>query len=74
MPKHSATLNQPSLTRSVSNCEKRAIGSNGGFGYRSINDTIDVSLMDSVILASWICGESKEKKKAKNQLLIAIRR
>lgn len=58
-------MNQPSLTRSVSNCEKRAIGSNGGFGYRSINDTIDVSLMDSVILASWICGESKEKKKQK---------
>ncbi len=55
--------NQPSLTRSVSNCEKRAIGSNGGFGYKSINDAIDVSLMDSVILASWICGESKEKKK-----------
>ncbi len=58
-------MNQPSLTRSVSNCEKRAIGSNGGFGYRSINDAIDVSLLDSIILASWICGESKEKKKQK---------
>ena len=58
-------MNQPSLTRSVSNCEKRAIGSNGGFGYRSISETVDISLMDSVILASWICGESKEKKKQK---------
>lgn len=55
--------NQPSLTRAISNCEKRTIGSNGGFGYRSINDAIDVSLMDSVILASWACGESKERKK-----------
>jgi hypothetical protein len=64
-------MNQPSLTRSVSNCEKRAIGSNGGFGYRSINDTIDVSLMDSVILASWICGESKEKKKQKRDQIFA---
>lgn len=58
-------MNQPSLTWSVSNCEKRAIGSNGGFGYRSIDDAIDVSLLDSIILASWICGESKEKKRQK---------
>lgn len=58
-------MSQPSLVRSISNCEKRMIGSNGGFGYRSINDAIDISLMDSVILASWICGESKEKKKQK---------
>jgi len=58
-------MGQPSLTRSVSNCEKRQIGSNGGFGYRSINDAIEVGLLDSIILASWICGESKEKKKQK---------
>ena len=56
-------MNQPSLMRSVSNCEKRQIGSNGGFGYRSISDMTDISLMDSVILASWVCGESREKRK-----------
>lgn len=55
-------MNQPSLTRSASNCEKRQIGSNGGFGYRSINDGIEVALLDSVILAQWACGESREKK------------
>lgn len=58
-------MNQPSLTRAVSNCEKRAIGSNGGFGYRSIKDTVEIALLDSIILASWSCGESKEKKKQK---------
>lgn len=55
-------MNQLSLTQSVSNCEKRAIGSNGGFGYKSIRDDIEVSLLDSVILAYWSCNESKEKR------------
>ena len=49
---------QPSLTNSVTNCEKRQIGSNGGFGYKSINDdAYDIALMDSMILAQWICGQ-----------------
>ena len=55
--------NQPSMLDIVSNCEKRQIGSNGGFGYRSIKDGVDVSLMDSMILAYWLCSEQKEKKK-----------
>ena len=54
---------QPSLMQSVSNCEKRAIGNNGGFGYRSIRDDIDVSLLDSVILAHWACSQNRERKK-----------
>lgn len=58
-------MNQPSLTQSVSNCEKRPIGSNGGFGYKSIKDTSDIALMDSMILALWSCSESKVRKKQK---------
>lgn len=54
---------QPSLTQSVTNCDKRAIGSNGGFGYESQNESIDISLMDSVILAYWACQGSKPKRK-----------
>lgn len=54
---------QPSLAQAVSNCEKRAIGSNGGFGYRSINDSFDISLMDSAILAFWLASTSKAKTK-----------
>ena len=57
--------NQLSLTQSVSNCEKRAIGTNGGFGYKSLRDDIEVSLLDSVVLAYWVCSESKEKKTQK---------
>lgn len=53
---------QPSLTHSVSNCEKRAIGSKGGFGYKSISDLYDISLMDSAILAFWIASTTKEQK------------
>lgn len=56
-------MNQPSLTQAVSNCEKRAIGSNGGFGYKSIKDGVDISLLDSVILATWKCATAKEKSK-----------
>lgn len=56
-------MNQPSLTQSISNSEKRNIGSNGGFGYRSIKEGVEIALLDSVILAYWKCSESKEKKK-----------
>jgi hypothetical protein len=54
---------QPSLIMSVSNCDKRTIGSNGGFGYRSIRDDVDVALMDSAIIAHWQCANLKERKK-----------
>ena len=59
-------MGQPSMICSVTNCEKRTIGSNGGFGYRSINEAYDIALMDSMILAQWICGQ-KTKKTAKRQ-------
>lgn len=55
-------MNQPSLTEVVSNCEKRAIGTNGGFGYRSQKEDLDIALLDSVILAAWACSEYKERK------------
>jgi len=58
--------NQPSLMQSASNCEKRTIGTNGGFGYKSIKEKIDISLLDSVILAYWKCAGSKEKKKQRS--------
>lgn len=57
--------NQPSLSQSASNCEKRMIGTNGGFGYRSNKDKVDIALLDSVVLAYWACSTSKEKKKQK---------
>lgn len=53
---------QQGLTDSVSNVEKRAIGSNGGFGYRSLSDQIDVSIMESAALAYWACFKAKPKK------------
>lgn len=54
---------QPSLTQAASNCERRAIGSHGGFGYKAMKEGIEISLLDAVILAHWKCHESKEKKK-----------
>ncbi|HFI0645818.1 TPA: terminase [Streptococcus suis] len=54
---------QPSLQRVVTNCDKRNIGSNGGFGYRSHFDDMDISLMDSALLAHWACVTTKPKKK-----------
>ena len=55
--------NQPSLAQAAANCEHRAIGSSGGFGYTSILEGADISLLESVSLAHWICANSKEKKK-----------
>lgn len=56
---------QPSLSQVVTNCDKRNIGSSGGFGYRSQIEENDIALMDSVILAFWSCSSSKPPKKQK---------
>ena len=53
---------QPSLCNVISNCEKRAIGSNGGFGYRSIKENAESALLDSVIYAFWACSKAKKEK------------
>lgn len=58
-------MNQPSLAQSASNCDKRAIGTNGGFGYKSQKDEIEIALLDSAIFAYWACNEYKENKKQK---------
>lgn len=55
-------MGQPSVEQIVGNCEKRAIGSNGGFGYKSLRDDIEAAILDSIILAYWACSTSKEKK------------
>lgn len=56
---------QPSLFQIVTNCEKRPIGTSGGFGYKSQIEENDIALMDSMILAHWACAEAKESKKQK---------
>ena len=50
---------QPSLTQAASNCEKRNIGTAGGFGYRSTRVGVDITLLDSVILAHWAAVTDK---------------
>jgi len=56
-------MNQAALTQAVSNCEHRAIGSGGGFGYTAILEGADMSLLESVTLAHWLAANAKEKKK-----------
>ena len=58
-------MGQPSVEQVVGNCEKRWIGSNGGFGYKSLKEDIEIAILDSIILAYWACSTSKEKKKQK---------
>lgn len=57
--------NQPSLTQAASNSEHRAIGTGGGFGYASILEGADVTLLESAVLAHWACAGAKEKKQQK---------
>lgn len=54
---------QKTLADVVTHCDRRAIGSNGGFGYRSLDATVDISVMESMVLAHWLCATSKAKKK-----------
>lgn len=56
---------QPSLFQVVTNCDKRSIGTSGGFGYRSQIEENDIALMESMILAHWACAETKEVKRQK---------
>lgn len=58
-------MDQPGLTKVATNCEKRAIGSKGGFGYQAIFAEDDISLLDAAILASWGAEEFPEPKKQK---------
>ena len=56
-------MNQEELTNVVSNCQKRNIGSNGGFGYSALKPDEEIALMDSVILAHWLAAGDKGEKK-----------
>ena len=56
---------QPSLEQAASNCEKRLIGTGGGFGFKSLKEEIEIAILDSVILAHWACATSKERRKQK---------
>lgn len=58
-------LGQPSVQQAAANCEKRAIGANGGFGYRAIKDGVAIELLDSMILAYWQCASAKPARKQK---------
>lgn len=60
---HICHSSQPALEQAVSNCEHRAIGTGGGFGYTSILEGADISLLESTTLAHWACANAKEKKK-----------
>lgn len=56
-------MGQPSVVQIASNCEHRAIGSGGGFGYRSILEGAEVALLESIVLAYWKCSEHKPGRK-----------
>ena len=53
-------MGQASMAQAAANCEHRTIGSNGGFGYRSIKQGVDIALLDSAILAHWAASEAKD--------------
>lgn len=50
---------QDALKEVVGHCEKRNIGSNGGFGYQALTSDLEIALMDSCILAHWLCANDK---------------
>lgn len=56
-------MTQPGVDDIVTNCEKRPIGSAGGFGYKSIKVGADISILESIILAIWGLEKFKEPKR-----------
>ena len=61
-------MGQPSMVQIVSNCEKRAIGTGGGYGFKSILDGAEVALMDSMVLAVWACQQNAQEPKTKQKI------
>lgn len=60
---HLCHMGQPSLEWVAGACDKRAIGSSGGFGYRALDETAEIALLDAAILAYYACDQTKEAKK-----------
>lgn len=56
-------MDQQGVERVVTNCEKRPIGSAGGFGYKSISLDADIAILDSMILAVYCVNEYAKRKK-----------
>ena len=54
-------MDQPALRQAAVNCEHRAIGSNGGFGYTSVLKGADISLLEAAALAVWQCANDREE-------------
>ena len=54
---------QPALVQAATNCDKRPIGSNGGFGYKALREDVEIGLLDSVILAHWLCLTAKTERR-----------
>ncbi len=55
-------MGQPALAQAAGNCEHRAIGTAGGFGYRALREEIEIALLESAVLAVWACSEAKERR------------
>lgn len=58
-------MEQPSLAAVVSHCEHRAIGSNGGFGWRALHDGYDISLLEAAALAVFAVDNFRDSGKQK---------
>lgn len=53
---------QPSLDEAVTNCQKKKYGNRGAFIYVPNVETIDITIMESSVLAYWLCLNTKESK------------
>lgn len=51
--KYLCHMGQGAVVDIVTNCDKRPIGSSGGFGYKSIKVGSDIAILDSIILAQY---------------------
>lgn len=56
---------QPSVDEVTAHCAKRIIGKQGGWGYKSLDEDHEIALLDSIVLAHWLCLNEKPKKAMK---------
>lgn len=53
---------QPAMTQAATNCEHRAVGTGGGYAYKSIKDGVDITILDSAVIAAWALEAFKPKQ------------
>jgi hypothetical protein len=68
---HLTHFNQNQLNDAVGHAKHRVIGNNGGFGYESSSDNVDVTPVEAIAYAYWAARTSRRHPGRKQKVVIS---